>query len=131
MKQYFNRAFLHISLFAFLVISAELVHAQTSADPVDSKASARYLDMDQSMLLFDLSYDNPTGHRFHVTVSDEAGNPLYDETCFDRHFYKKFALPAGSADKLSFVVKSSTGSYWKKSFRVHTDIRQEAIVTSL
>ena len=65
-KYYIKRCFKHgltrIALMAFILLTTEIVKAQISVpDQAVNKASVNYLGMKQSMLLFNIRYDNPAG----------------------------------------------------------------------
>jgi hypothetical protein len=123
---------LHIALITFILLTAEIVKAQTAvpAHP-DNRASVNYLGMGQSMLWFNIRYDNPAGYHFSVIVSDDGGNRLYEESYFSKHFYKKFALLPDDIDEVTFVIKGPNRFYLKRSFRIHTRVSEDAVVTSL
>jgi len=132
MKRYFKHVLTHIALIAFILLTAEIVGAQTSVpDHPDNRASVNYLGISQSMLWFNIRYDNPAGCHFSVLVSGDGGNRLYEESYCNKHFYKKFALLPDDIDKVTFVIKGPKRFYLKRSFRIHTHISQDAVVTSL
>ena len=68
-KRYFKHGLTHTALMAFILLTTEIVKAQTSVpDHAVNKASVNYLGMKQSMLLFNIRYDNPDGYHFSVIV---------------------------------------------------------------
>jgi len=132
MKRYFKHVLTHIALIAFILSTTDIVKAQTPVpDHPDNKASVNYLGMGQSMLWFNIRYDNPAGHYFSVVVSDDGGNRLYEESNVSKDFYKTFALMPDDIDKVTFVIRGPKGFSLKRSFRIHAHISEDAVVTSL
>jgi hypothetical protein len=131
-KRYFKHGLTHIALMAYILLTTEIVKAQTSVpDHAVSKASVNYLGMKQSMLLFNIKYDNPAGYHFSVIVWDDGGNRLYEESYNGKHFYKTFALHPDDIDKVTFIIKGPKRFYLKRSFRIHTHFSEDAEVTLL
>lgn len=79
--------------------------------------------------VFQVQYDNPLGEKFTLTIKDNEGTSLYQDTYTDKKFDKKFQLPEGQSDKLQFIIKSVRNTR-AQVFEVSTNTRviEEVVV---
>lgn len=70
-------------------------------------AEVRYIPGKGGELRFNVLYDNISGSRFSLTILDENGNQLYQDTFMDKNFNKVFRLAdADITGKLTFVIRN-------------------------
>ena len=79
--------------------------------------------------VFQVQYDNPTGEKFSLTIKDNEGSTVYQDTYSDKKFDKKFQLPEGQSDKLQFIIKGVRNTQ-AQVFEVSTNTRviEEVVV---
>src|ERR1700722_15017543 len=107
---------------ALFFLSVATAHAQSTASGAaqsENAISVRYLGTQDDMLIFNVSYDNPEGNRFLVTVKDQDGTQLYQSLFWDKEFYKQFKLPKSDRDKIIFVIRNGERSPIVKTFSVN------------
>src|SRR5580692_9297798 len=56
-------------------------------------ATVQYLGVQDDMIVFNVSYSNPEGNRFVITVRDQDGTALFTQAFSEKAFYKQFRLP--------------------------------------
>ncbi len=109
-----KRFFLGNLLAATLFLSA---NARTvSATAFDAnKAEVKYTGVDKyNQLSFHVTYSNPSGNTFNLTVLDENGDAIFKSFYGDKQFDKTFKLPKSEVSKLSFVIEDGKTSYKEK-----------------
>ena len=131
------------SLFsALFILSVATAHAQSSVSGVSStsgagqsenEASVRYLGTQDDMLVFNVSYDNPEGNKFMLTVKDQDGSQLYQSLFWDKAFYQQFKLPKSDRDKIIFVIRNGERAPVVKtvSVNINSHFVQEVAVKKL
>lgn len=108
MKSSFAAAFGKLTSGIFFLMIAVAAHAQPSDSviaPKESAAVVKYLGTQDDMLVFNVAYPNADGSKFQLTVKDQDGNQLYQNTFSDKSFYKQFRLPKADKDKIIFVIR--------------------------
>jgi hypothetical protein len=100
-----------------------------SADP----AVVRYLGVQDDMLIFNVSYNNPQGGKFLVQVLDQDGNQLFQDIFRDKAFYRQFRLPKVDKDQITFVIRKGQDAPVEKRFAVNISSRlvQEVAIKKL
>ena len=89
------------SLFGLVfVLAFTTAHAQTE------KATVKYLGVEEDMIVFNVSYANPEGNKFLLSIRDQQGNALYQSTFNDKTFYKQFRLPRTEKDNVVFLIRN-------------------------
>ncbi|HEV3325456.1 MAG TPA: hypothetical protein VG052_07610 [Puia sp.] len=136
MKSFFNAAFGKLIFGTFFLLSVATAHAQSTvpgAVPATDSATVRYLGMQDDMLIFNVSYDNPKGNKFVVAVKDQDGTQLYQNIFRDKAFYKQFKLPKTDKDEVIFVIRNGQDAPIVKTFAVNIDSRfvQEVAIKKL
>ena len=98
-----------LMLAALISAAALTTQAQTgsSAEAIARNATIKYLGGENDLQSFVVSYPNEEGNRFNLTISDRAGNRLYQATYTDRNFSKVFTVPAFEDGKLIFSFRDS------------------------
>jgi hypothetical protein len=136
MKSFFNAAFGKLIFGTFFLLSVATAHAQSTAAgvvPATDSATVKYLGVQDDMLIFNVSYDNPSGNKFLVAVKDQDGTQLYQNLFRDKTFYKQFRLPKTDKDKVIFVIRKGQDAPIVKTFAVNVDSRfvQEVAIKKL
>jgi hypothetical protein len=142
MKSLFNAFLSKLTFGALFIFSVATTHAQSTASGVSSTsgvgqsenaASVRYLGTQDDMLIFNVSYENPEGKKFLVTVKDQDGSQLYQSTFWDKAFYKQFKLSKSDRDKIIFVIRNGGQAPIVKTFSVNVNSHfvQEVAVKKL
>jgi hypothetical protein len=142
MKSLLNAVCGKLTFGALFFLSIATAHAQSTASGVsatsetaqsENAASVRYLGTQDDMLIFNVSYDNPEGNRFLVTVKDQDGTQLYQSLFWDKAFYKQFKLPKSDRDKIIFVIRNGERAPIVKTFSVNVNSHfvQEVAVKKL
>jgi hypothetical protein len=136
MKSLFNAAIGRLSLGVILLLTIGTASAQTGAS--DSAMSAdpavvRYLGVQDDMLIFNVSYNNPQGGKFLVQVLDQDGNQLFQDIFRDKAFYRQFRLPKVDKDQITFVIRKGQDAPVEKRFAVNISSRlvQEVAIKKL
>jgi hypothetical protein len=80
-------------------------------------------------IFFDVKIENAAGERFLIIIKDNEGNTLYRAAYSDKDFKKTFRLPKGESEKITFLVKSDSGTK-SESFEINSNTRlvEEVIV---
>lgn len=122
MKSLFNAAIGRLIFGIILLLTISTTDAQSygsgaaaAVDPVVVK----YLGAQDDMLIFNVSYANPQGSKFVVTILDQSGNQLYQDVCKDKTFYKQFKLPRADKDLITFVFRNGQDAPVEKKFAVN------------
>jgi hypothetical protein len=136
MKSFFNAAVGKLIFGTFFLLSVATTHAQSTAPGaalVSDSATVRYLGMQDDLLIFNVSYDNPKGNKFVVAVKDQDGTQLYQNLFKDKAFNKQFRLPKTDGDKVIFVIRNGQDAPIVKTFTVNVDSRfvQEVAIKKL
>ena len=136
MKSFFNAAVGKLIFGTFFLLSVATAHAQSTAPgaaPVTDSATVKYLGMQDDLLIFNVSYDNPKGDKFVVAVKDQDGTQLYQNLFKDKAFNKQFRLPKTDKDKVIFVIRNGQDAPIVKTFAVNVDSRfvQEVAIKKL
>ena len=124
MKSFFNAAVGKLIFGTFFLLSVATAHAQSTAPgavPVTDSATVKYLGMQDDLLIFNVSYDNPKGDKFVVAVKDQDGTQLYQNLFKDKAFNKQFRLPKTDRDKVIFVIRNGQEAPIVKTFTVNVD----------
>jgi hypothetical protein len=82
------------------------------------------------MLIFDVSYTNPTNGRFQIVIKDQEGNSLYQNVFSEKTIYKQFRLPKSDKDRILFVIRDYRDADIVKTFDVNVNshiIREVAV----
>jgi hypothetical protein len=114
MKSLFNAVFGRIVLGATFVMTLATAHAQSSV---------KYLGTQDDMIVFNVSCANPDGSKFQLTIKDQDGTPLYQNTFNDKAFYKQFRLPKTDKDRIIFVFHNTHDADLVKAFDVNVNSR--------
>jgi hypothetical protein len=142
MKSLSNAFVSKLTFGALFFLSVATAHAQSTASGVstasgagqsENAATVTYLGTQDDMLIFNVSYDNPQGNRFLVTVKDQDGTQLYQNPFRDKAFYKQFKLPKSDRDKIVFVIRNGEQAPIVKTFSVNVNSHfvQEVAVKKL
>jgi len=125
MKSLFNAVFGRFVLGATFVMTLATAHAQSTAagDGRNEQATVKYLGTQEDMVLFNVSYANPDGNRFLLTIKDEDGTMVYQNTFTDKSFYKQFRLPKTDKDRIVFIFHNNRDADVVKTFEVNVNSR--------
>jgi hypothetical protein len=117
-------AFIRLSFGLILLLTVAMANAQSgnsAAAPVVDAPVVRYLGAQDDMLIFNVSYNNPLGNKFVVTILDQNGNRLYQDLFRDRTFYRQFKLPKTDKDLITFSFRNGQDAPVEKRFEVNVN----------
>lgn len=94
-------------------------------------AAVTYLGTEQNQSSFRLKFDNESGEKFTVTITDNDGVVLYEEIFGEKNFNKVFKTPA-EIGKLTFTISNPKNKNQKK-IEISTEKRlvEEVYVTKI
>ncbi len=100
-------------------------HAQSNGGPVANEKSAtvKYLGVQDDMVLFNVSVNNPGGKKFSVIVKDQDNTQLFQRVYTDKQFDKQFKLPRADKNTLTFVIRDFKGADITQSFAINVNTR--------
>jgi len=120
MKKHLS-SLLFSSLFLLSVFSLK---AQSGNSPAKGEpALIRYLGNQEDMVVFNISYPNPDGGAFDLSVKDQDGIELYKHTFRMKNFRKQFRLPRSEKSKLSFILRNGKEAELVKTFEINANSR--------
>ena len=125
MKSLFNAVFGRLVLGTIFVMTLATAHAQSASaeETQNEKGAVTYLGTQDDMIVFNVSYPNPDGTRFQLTVKDQDGSTLYQNTFTDRSFYKQFRLPKTDKDRIVFLFHNNSDADIVRTFEVNINSR--------
>ena len=126
MKSLLNVLFGRLILGTFFLLTLATANARPTVVmpyPADTAVTVRYLGTQDDMLIFNVSYSNPDGSRFLLTVKDQDGTQLYQSLFSDKSFYKQFRLPKADKDRIVFVIHDYRDADVVKTFDVSVNSR--------
>jgi hypothetical protein len=130
MKKQIMFAIAKLTFIVLFVMTVAGACAQTSAAmPAEKNAQINYLGTQEGMVLFNVTFDNPSGNKFTITVVDEEGFTIYQQASSDKKFDKRFKLLAPDNSKLTFVIKNAKETTLTQSFEINTHVVEDVIVT--
>jgi hypothetical protein len=130
MKKQIIFAIAKLTFIVLFVMTVAGVSAQTSVSlSAEKNAQINYLGTQEGMVLFNVTFDNPGGNKFTVTVVDQEGFTIYQEASSDKKFDKRFKLLAPDNSKLTFVIKNAKDTAFTQSFEINTHVVEDVIVT--
>lgn len=109
------------SAFLLILSSAKAQSAETGE--TDNAATVKYLGTQDDMLVFDLSYTNPTSGRFQVLIKDQYGTSVYQNVFSEKTIYKQFRLPKSDKDRIVFVIRDFKDADIVKTFDINVNSR--------
>lgn len=112
--------------------AATAPYAVVNAGPGIGKTEISHLRSDNQSLLFEVKVENATGEKFMVIVKDESNNTLYRGYFDGKDFNKKFKVPKGETQKVTFIIRGGEGNAMQ-SFEINSNTRviEEVIVTKV
>jgi hypothetical protein len=103
-----------------LLLSVFTIQAQAGSIPRKAEpALIRYLGIRDDMAVFNISYNNPAGAAFDLSVMDQDGSELYRHTFYQQGFHKQFRLPRAGKSKFSFVIANGREREIVKTFGIN------------
>ena len=102
--------------------TAQVTPVSATTGEVPSKSAVTYVATSNESLFFDVKVNNESGEKFTIVVKDEKGTSLYRGSYNDRNFKKRFVLPKTDATKLTFLIRSESGSQ-SETFEINTNTR--------
>jgi len=119
----------YLTAIAFLFVVASTNAQSTTAGSTTAAVAGqkeplvKCLGIQEDMVIFNVSYPNPTGNKFSLIVKDQDGAQLYQSIFSEKNFYKQFRLPKTDKNKISFVIRSGKGTDIEQSFEINTSSR--------
>jgi hypothetical protein len=125
MKSLFNAVFGKLILGTTFVMTLAAAHAQeaSSGDGQNEQATVKYLGTQEDMIVFNVAYSNPEGNKFQLTIRDQDGSSLYQNTFSDKSFYKQFRLPKSDKDRVAFIFHTTHDADVVKTFEINVNSR--------
>lgn len=111
------------TIFLLTLVTANAQSAGPGSGSNENAAAVKYLGTQDDMLVFNVSYSNPEGGKFLVTVKDQDGTQLYQGIFSERSFYKQFRLPKTDKDRIVFVIHDYRDADIVKTFDVSVNSR--------
>lgn len=126
-----KRFFAGSLLAATMFLTANARTADKTASLETTKAEVKYTGIDKDNLLsFKVTYSNPAGNNFVLSVLDDQGEVLYKSHFEDKLFNKTFKLPKSEVSKLTFVIEDpKVAAVEKYSVNVKTSVQEEIVVS--
>ena len=91
-----------------LIVSPAASTQDLSGEELSSALQVKYLGGDNEALLFDVKYENKTGHTFRLSVLDETGEACFQDNYSARDFEKKIKIPRlTDTDYVIFLIRSA------------------------
>ena len=106
---------------SFLLI-VSTAHAQSTESGAND-AAVKYLGVQDDLLVFDVSYTNPTGGKFQIVVKDQDGAAIYQNLFAEKTIYKQFRLPKSEKDRVVFVIRDFRDADIVKAFDINVNSR--------
>jgi hypothetical protein len=112
-------------LFAVASTNAQSTNAGSTTPAIAGQKEplVKCLGIQEDMVIFNVSYPNPTGNKFSLIVKDQDGTPLYQSVFSEKNFYKQFRLPKTDKNKISFVIRSGKETDIVQSFEINVSSR--------
>ena len=127
----FFSKFIKTSVVVLLLTAGNGAFAQVSpvalATTQPASAAITYVTTTTDAILFDVKVANAIGERFLIIVKDENGTTIYRGAYNDKDFKKRFMLPRTDASRITFQIKSDSGST-AESFEINTRLVEEVVV---
>lgn len=125
MKSLFNAVFGRSILGILFVLTLETAHAQSAAigNGQNEPVTVKYLGTQDDMVVFNVSCSNPEGSRFQLSIKDQDGSLLYQNTFADKSFYKQFRLPKTDKDRVVFIFHNNHDADLVKAFEINVNSR--------
>jgi hypothetical protein len=125
MKSLLNLSGRLIPVICLLLIlnGARAQSANVEKGEAGTAATVQYLGMQDDMIVFNVSYPNPDGNKFVITVKDQYGTALFTGAYNGKAFYKQFWLPKTDRDKIVFVFHNGKEADVAKTFEVNVNSR--------
>jgi hypothetical protein len=135
MKKFLTAVFGKLVLGSCLILTVATAQAQTivPGSGQSESATVKYLGTQDDMIVFNVSYANPEGSKFQLSIKDQDGTQLYQNIFNEKTFYKQFRLPKADKDRIVFVIRNGKDADMVKSFEVNVNSRfiQEIAVKKL
>jgi hypothetical protein len=103
--------------------NARQVDSESQQQPKKIAAAVNYLGTAEDTVVFDVSYPNPQGTRFQLTIKDQDGFQLYQDYFSDKSFHRQFRIARGDKEKIAFVIRDNKGAETGKTFLVNISSR--------
>jgi hypothetical protein len=91
---------------AFIFANAGAVEMPVKTAFHENAATVKYLGADNESYIFNVAYNNESGEKFLLRITDAEENTLFTGTYTDKKFDKRFKLlKEGSDGKLKFIIR--------------------------
>lgn len=114
-------------VFGMLLLTAVVVvQAQSPTHATVEKENpvvVKYLGIQDDMVIFNVSYKNPSGDKFSIIVKDQDGTQLYQVVYNEKSFFKQFRLPRADKSKFTFIIRNFKEADIAKTFEINVNSR--------
>ena len=124
MKRRSLSAISKLTLVFLFVTGVAAAQAQSNGTlPGEKTAEVKYIGNSGDGVVFNVTFENPTGAKFAVIVRDQEGYSFYQEIFSDKKFDKKFMLPKNDYGKLTFIIRNFKDNDLVQSFEINTNTK--------
>ncbi|HXB94259.1 MAG TPA: hypothetical protein VNU70_03835 [Puia sp.] len=126
MKSLIHAVFGRLITGIFFTLTLATAHAQRvipGDGQHESAATVKYLGTEEDMIVFNVSYPNPEGNKFQVTIKDQDGSIIYRDYFSERSFYRQFRLPKADKDRIVFIFHQNEAADVVKTFEINVNSR--------
>lgn len=97
----------------------------TKANSIDTtKSSIEYVGTTDKGIVFNVTYDNPTGEKFELVIKNSLGETVFQQKYNDVDFAKKVVLVKEPGDAhLTFAIRTPNKEDYAQSFDISTTAR--------
>jgi hypothetical protein len=117
-----------------MITMASAAKAQVTlvAATISEVPAVTYIAGSNESLFFDVKVNNETGEKFTIVVKDDNSITLFRGTYYDKSFKKRFVIPKTDSNKLTFLIRSESGSK-SETFEINTKthVVEEVVVTKV
>ncbi|HMH21833.1 MAG TPA: hypothetical protein VK563_08655 [Puia sp.] len=121
MKKQIINALSKFSFGILFLIATVAVQAQSPAPVKENPLEVKYMGTQEDMIVFNVSYKNPSGEKFSIIVKDQEGSQLYQVVYNEKSFNKQFRLPSADKNKVTFIIRNNKEADIAKSFAINVN----------
>jgi hypothetical protein len=110
-------------LFAIAVIAVQAQSPVQTAGEKGNPLEVKYLGTQEDMIVFNVSYQNPSGGKFSIIVKDQDGSQLYQVVYNEKSFDKQFRLPRAEKNRVTFVIRNYKDADMARTFDINVNSR--------
>ena len=121
-SRFFKAAAVVIIITMATSTQAQVTPVSAVISEVPGKAAVTYVATGDDSLSFDVKVNNEAGEKFTILVKDDNSTIIYRGSYYDKNFKKRFVLPKTDSNKLTFLIRTESGSQ-SETFEINTNTR--------